>query len=705
MEARADVKSRMRTGTAAALLAALPAVPSGAAAQEPSDTTRVLPIAPLEVTVLRAPVPVRDVPYAVAQLGEEALRSGKTGAFLEEALANLPGVQVQNRYNFAVGERLSVRGFGPRAQFGVRGVRVMVDGIPATMPDGQSTLDHLDLTTLGRVEVLRGPGSALYGNAAGGVLSFETRPAHRPSRQTVRVTGGGNGLLNLEGIAEGGSGAVGWIVGAGRLEYDGFRDHPDRPDDTYGEAERLNLNARVSVPLLRGTVRLVVNGLDLDAENPGSLSREAFEEGDPAFGFNVAQGTGKEIRQAQLGALWSGPAAGLRAEVGAWVISRTLENPIPPSVIDLERRAGGLRTLVRDETDLGGRSLAWGLGVEVELQRDGRENFENDGGRPGALLLDQVEEVRALGLFGQGRLAILPRLDVTAALRYDRFRFEADDRFFGPGAGGDPDDSGERTMDRLSPSVGLIARVADGVDLFANVASALETPTTTELVNRPDGAGGFNPALDPSTAVTLEGGVRGRTGRRVSWELVAFRTEVDDDLVPFEVPEQPGRSFFRNAGSATHEGWEASVTATPVDGLTGRVVWSRTDARFDDFHVEGEDFSDNRIPGLAPNRVETGLRAEGRRWFVAADVEWVDGIPVNDANTEAADAYWLTDLRAGLREIGTDRLRIEPFVGLSNLFDERYAASVAVNAFGGRFFEPGPGRTLHAGANLIWEPR
>lgn len=679
----------------------------GAAADTVRDSVPVVPVAPLTVTVLRGPITTARAPYAVAAAGSDALRRGRSTAFLKEALEGLPGVQVQNRHNFAVGERLAIRGFGARAQFGVRGVKVLVDGIPATMPDGQSTLDHLDLGSLGRAEVLRGPGSALYGNAAGGVVTFRTRPAWEGAyRQEIRVVGGSDGLLDGQATATGTTGGVGYVASVALLEYDGFRSHPDRPDDTYGKAERLRLNAQATTALAGGELRLTVNGVDLDAENPGSLSRSALEGGERgAFGFNVAQRTRKELEQLQAGAVWDGPLGlgrGILGEVALWGVRRSVLNPIPPAVIDLDRWAGGLRALVRKEADSGASArgfdrVGWGAGVEVELQRDDRLNFENDAGERGALTLDQLERVRATGAFVQGSLELGRGVRATAALRYDRFHFEADDRFT---VGGDADDSGDRTMDEWSPTVGVVAELHPLLTVWSNFATSLETPTTTELVNRPDGSGGFNPDLEPQHATTLEGGVRGRLADRLAYEVAVFHTELDDELVPFEVPSQPGRSFFRNAGSSEHDGVEAVVRAALGAGVSAQATWTWVDARFTDFTVGDADFSGNRVPGLAPHRLHGLVTMERDAWYWTVDGEWVDEVPANDAGTAAAGSYGLVDARAGLTAVELGDLRISPFAGVRNLFDESYTASVTVNAFGGRFFEPGPGRTAYVGATL-----
>lgn len=684
-------------GSASAQTDTLPARAAG-------DTLPPIPLDPVVVRVIRTPVELTTLPYAVSVLGRRELREAGAGLFLEEALAALPGIEVQNRFNYAVGERISIRGFGARAQFGVRGIQVMVDGIPATLPDGQATLDHLDLGSLGRVEALRGPAAAHYGNAAGGVLAFRTLPPPPvPLRQEAEAVAGSHGLSRVQSVTSGTVGSTGYLLSLARLGWDGFRTDPTSDGGVYGQARRLHLNGRVLRPLAGGELAVSLNAAELDAENPGSLSDSLLALGDRrAFGFNVVQGTSKALWQAQAGASWTGPLGGFRGEMALHGIARELENPIPPAVVDVERRAGGVRGHLEGDRDVGGLPLTWLAGGELQLQRDDRLNFENDGGQPGALTLDQEERVRDVGLFLRGSLEPHPDVGVLAALRYDRVRFEVDDRF--PTAA-DPDDSGSRTMDAWSPSLGVHWQAGRSLGLHASVATSFETPTTTELGNRPTGAGGLNPELDPREGTTVEVGSRGRLGEGAGYELTLYRTDLSGELVPFETPDQPGRSFFRNAGTSRHQGVEAVLWAHHPAGVRGRLAWTWTDAVFRSYTVEGEDLSGNRIPGVAPTSVEAVVEAERDGWLVRMDAGWRDRVPADDRNEAHAPSYWVLDLTARTEPIVLSALELRAFGGVSNVLDEEYVAAVAVNAFGGRYFEPGPPRSFHLGVRAVWESR
>lgn len=692
---------RMVLRTLSVLLITLTAtfsITAPARAQDPDSTVTIDPVL---VRVLKSTVGT-GTPHSVSVVAGVELTRGTAGAFLEEALRAMPGVQIHNRFNLAMGERLSVRGFGSRAQFGVRGVRVLVDGIPATLPDGQATLDHLDLAGLGRVEALRGPSSSLYGNAAGGVLHFRSiDPASEPALLSFRSTSGSHGLLTLQGVISGQSANAGYRVGFSRLSYDGFRRDPIADDGSiYAGGERSVVNASLTLPAGPGRLRLVANGVLLDAKNPGSLSQSLLDEGNrQAYRFNVISRTRKDVRQGQLGATWTGPLRGFEAEISSWVIKRELDNPIPGKVVDLDRQAGGIRALLRDQTEVLSGRLGVGAGFEVEFQSDERFNWKNSKGERGNLLLEQLERVRSSGLFMQGRLDLDSGPTLLAGLRYDRLSFSATDRFV---SAENPDDSGKRLMDALSPSAGILLDVGNDIELFASVSGSFETPTTTEIVNRPSGAGGFNPKLEPQKGFTMESGIRGRAGNQSTFELALFRTRLTGELVPFEVPSNPGLTYYQNAGRSLYQGWEASIDTRFSKNTSARFAYTRVDGSFKEFLTDDADYSGNQIPGLAPHRVDGQFQVDFDDFYLSFRGLFQDDIPVDNGGQFNSESFFVADTRIGLEKLEMGRLEVSPFLAVQNLFDAWYNSSVIVNAFGKRFYEPGPGRTFLLGLGITW---
>lgn len=678
--------------------------------------TAVHPLEALRVTVTRVETNLLRVPFAVAALDAEAFQAGERGVSLEESLRAVPGVTVHDRRNFALGDRLSVRGSGARAQFGVRGVRVLLDGIPLTMPDGQTPLTALDPASLGRGEIVRGPAAALYGNAAGGVLAFHTRePEAGTAGGEPRLLLGSHGLIEARAAAGGRRGELGWRLSGSRLETDGFRDH------ARARVWRTNalLRARPAPGArLSGVFHLYHAPF---AENPGSLSLEdATERPRTARSFLVAQGAGETATQAQGGiAAEARVGSGLRVGGAAWGAGRSLWNPIPDRIIDLDRLAGGVRVELAGGSPSGTVGLGWTTGIEVERQRDlrresenlgvpseggGGEGSEGDRAREGDPLLDQRETVLGIGPFAQLRLAPSDRLELTVAARWDGHRFGADDRLLTDG-----DDSGTRTMSRLSPAVGVAFLATPGVSLFANLATAFQTPTTSELSNRPDGEGGFDPGLGPERTLGLEVGARGalvrdrrdtgdaeRQGPRLQFDVAVWRARVSDALVPFEGPSE--ETFFRNAGESDRTGVEVGVGWRPASPLELRLAYAWQRFRFDEFVTEEGDFSGRAEPGVpehdlflsAVGRGPGPLRSE-------IDLRWTDAFPVDDANTARNPSYRVVDLRFS-RDGATGRIR--PFLGVNNLLGERYNGSVVPNAFGGRYYEPAPGFEVYGGISL-----
>jgi iron complex outermembrane receptor protein len=617
-------------------------------------------------------------------------RRARPGLALDKPLYAIAGVQVDNRYNFALGERITIRGFGARTQFGVRGVRVLVDGIPATLPDGQTTLNHVDPASIESVEVIRTPLAALYGNAAGGVVDIRT--AAIPAAQlehSARFVNGSHGL-NRQQIAFGGTDTHGgYLLSVARLDYRGFR--------THNSANNRYVSGQSTLTSGNAAIRATAHHVRYDALNPGALPDSMLARSRHlAFPTNESQRTGERGKHSQVGVTLDRALGLHRLALSTYGISRTLHNPIPPRIIDLSRRAGGARVSLGSSATT---RVAWESGVETALQRDDRLNFQNVGGARGAVTLDQNERVRAVAWFATARTAVTRIATVQAGLRRDAVEFRATDHLVDAG---NPDDSGERKLRAWSPSVGVSFAIGAGAKLFANSGISFETPTTTELANRPTGAGGFNPELEPQRTLSHELGINGTNGA-FRYQLVWYRARVSDGLVPFEVPDSPGRQFFRNAASAIHRGAELMLAGSFFRTVSARLAYSYIDARYRQYSVGAVSFNGNRLPGVAPHRLESLLRFGGDEKFLDIEGRYQARLPVDDANAAHSPGFVLADGRAQVGELNWKRLRALPFAGVENVFGRTYNASVVVNAAGARYYEPGPGRTFFIGFDAGFE--
>ncbi|HEX6251133.1 MAG TPA: TonB-dependent receptor, partial [Gemmatimonadaceae bacterium] len=343
--------------------------------------------------------------------------------------------------------------------------------------------------------------------------------------------------------------------------------------------------------------------------------------------------------------------------------------------------------------------LAWDAGLETAVQQDDRLNYANVSGAPGELTLDQAERVRSNALFVSTRSKVTDRTLLQVGLRGDVTTFSVADRLVGAA---NPDDSGERRMRSWNPSVGVSVRAVGETRVFLNAGTAFETPTTTELANRPDGAGGFNPALEPQKTRSVEAGVNG-VARRVYYQAALYQSRVTGALVPFEVPAAPGRQFYRNAATARHQGAELLIAGRLGAWGDARVAYTWTDARYRNYVVDGTSFERKRVPGVAPHRVESLVRIGSRHGFLDLETRYQGKVPTNDANTAHSGAYATHGARAGLTKLRWSRMAGAPFVGVENVLDRKYNSSVVVNAAGGRYFEPGPGRNFYIGLDLTAE--
>ncbi|CAN5809262.1 TonB-dependent receptor [soil metagenome] len=686
-----------------------------ASAQEPAAADTAFRLPELEVTVTRRPEPLARVPFAVGVLDRDDLQRGQQTLGIDEALNNIPGVVVSNRYNFSLDQRISIRGFGSRSNFGVRGLKILVDGIPQTLPDGQSQLTNVDFADLERAEVLRGASSSLYGNASGGVISFQTqRAAPEPFAQRIRLQGGegkrpGDGFYKWQSWTSGRSGDVSGTLSVSQFKADGFRQH--------SAAEFRQLNAGADWVVSGSTVATMRLSLadSPEAKNPGALTRVEYEiNPDSAAPNNIRRGADKDVQQHQLSfGLRHFDAAGNEYDVTVFGLLRDLENPIaaPPDVgggptngtyIRIDRAVGGLRASTVRALGTAEQAPRLTAGFDLQRMRDDRQNLVSDAGVPTSVLfLDQLEKVTEFGPFAQVQWSPNERLLVSGGARFDLVSFDLADRFVADG-----DDSGNRSMSAVSGNIGASWSFDQRFVPYVNVSTSFETPTTTELVNQPDGSGGFNTQLGPQRAVNYEVGARGQPTPRVTYSVAVFLGRVSDAIVQEE--EIGGRAFFRNAQKTHNDGAEFGLSLSPISGLSLNGAYTYARYRFVE-EPEGSGLDGNRLPGVPEHFWRLGLRTGlTNGLYLDADHTLSSSIASDDANTpEGIVDSWgagVTNLRVGWQgDVGA--VQLSPFLGLNNLWDRRYVGSVTLNGLFGRVLEPAPRRVVYVGTEIGYRAR
>jgi len=639
---------------------------------------------PLQITITagRLDNTVEDMPAAASVLTEDALHGGRQQLGLDEALAGVPGIFAVNRYNFAQDLRLSIRGFGARANFGIRGVRILIDGIPATTPDGQSSIDDIDLDMLQRIEIIRGPAGALYGPAAGGVLSMETRRDTAGPYIEGGIKSAAYGMRDVSLKGSNTYGNVAYAVNVSQLEIEGYR--------AQSAADRTLFNGRFDYVgndrELTATLALLDAPLAQDA---GGLTAEQVRA-DPrqAAPLSLRFDTGESVRQQRFGLQSRQSLAdGAELRLRGYVVQRDFANRLPFNRIEFDRWFGGAGVEYQRETRWQGSAGRLLLGLDLDYQDDDRRRRANVDGIAGNIRFDQRERVINNGVFIVHEQSLTAQLRLDIGLRYDRLRIEADDRFLGDG-----DDSDAITFEHWSPSVAILGEPSAATRLYARIATGFETPTTTELA-RADGSGGFNTGLKPATSVNYELGVRTMFAENVRIEAALFQINVDDQLVPFEIATSPGRFAFENAGRSRNCGLEAMLSLGKYTGWGLKLVYTYSDFRFIEFtDKDSQALDGNNLPGIPAHLANLELRYRySSRTSVAFEARYVGRYYADNLNnTEVASS-----INSGLRlshhyPVGSWQFNVSG--GINNLFDERYYANVRLNAFGGRYFEPAPGR-------------
>ncbi|HCV3137987.1 TPA: TonB-dependent receptor [Acinetobacter baumannii] len=633
---------------------------------------------------------------------------------LTEVVKGIPSLQIRNRENYAQDLQLSMRGFGARSTFGVRGIRLYVDGIPATMPDGQGQTSNIDLSSLDHVEVLTGPFSSLYGNSSGGTILTSTKEGQGKDSIELSYSGGSHdksraGLV-LQGGAKGAN-EPSYIISSSYFDTDGYREHSG--------AEKVLNNAKLSWNLDDGSkINWVTNYVKIHADDPQGLTHDQWNANPKQQvpflkQFNVR----KDIEQTQTGVTWSKPINDKNELYAmAYLGNRqvTQYQSIPKStqdasinhaggVIDFERNYYGADFRWTGKELLPNTTLSVGVALDaMDEDRKGFENFNLVNGQPsygvkGNLRRDEDNTLRNIDPYLQASWQFLPTWRLDTGVRYSNVHYKSEDNYLSNG-----DDSGKTDYDKVLPSVALSWQILPELMAYVSYAKGFETPTFTEMAYRPDGQSGFNFDLTASTSDTYETGLKSQN-QLGDFTLAVFQTKTKDDIV--SAGNSNGRSTFRNADKTLREGVEFAWNKKLWRDLTATASYSYLDATFDaDIPALGniaQISSGNAIPGIAKNQAYASLAWQpSHGLYGGVDVQYMDKVYVNDTNSDAAPSYSVTSANVGYAWVMGD-WKVNSFARVDNLFDKKYVGSVIVNDGNSRYFEPADGRNWSAGLRVI----
>lgn len=682
-----------------------------------AEVTRTLET--IQVTATRNAKPARNVPAAVTALEGKDLSTDTLGVNLPEKLHGVAGVLARERQNYAQDVQISIRGFGARATFGIRGIRLYLDGIPATMPDGQGQASNFNLASAGRIEVLRGPFSALYGNASGGVIQLFTADGATEPGTRLGLAYGSDNAERTSLDARGVRGALDYNVDFSHFSTDGFRDH--------SRAQRNSFNAKFKLATTaNGSVTLLANALSSPATlDPLGLTADQLAD-DPRQAIAAASkfNTRKTVEHRQVGMIFEQPLSGsqslrLLGYAGARNISQFLAVPVSAQgnplhgggVVDLDSHFSGLEGRWSYRGNLATKPFEVIAGINYDEQDQHRLGFNNFVGATlgvrGMLRRDQHDRVRDFDQYAQANWSLLDTVSLLIGVRRSSVRFDSRDHYI---TAANPDDSGQQEFSATSPVAGISFKPRESVNLYASYGRGFETPTFDELGYRRDGSAGLNFGLQAARTRSQELGVKARLSGNWQMEFAFFRGDTDHELAV--ATNSGGRSTFQNVGKARRQGLELSLyrqfgpqwqmqlayTALAANFRESFLACSASPCSTPGLRVA----AGAQIPGIPRSVVYlAALWNGGNGWDAGFNGEMVDSLAVNNAGDARTHPYTVVDANAGYRFQGR-HANVRGFVRIGNILDRRYAGSVIINESNGRYYESAPGRSFLIGMDWRW---
>jgi iron complex outermembrane receptor protein len=722
-------------------LALLLAWPAASYAQTPAEGE--VQLAPIVVTPTRTEQSSFDLPSAVDSIDSRIIQEQHQGVNISESLVRVPGTVVQNRETYSQEQQIIVRGFGARAGFGVRGIKLLADGIPASTPDGQGGTGLFDLMTAKSIEVLRGPFSALYGNHSGGVVQVFTEDG--PERPTITPYFlAGSYDTWRAGVKFGGQyDNLNYIANASRFETDGYRDHDAARKDQFNSKFRVALGADTDLTFVINYIDQPDNQDPLGltaaqmAANPKQAAPDNTAGAVPGVSLAERYDTGRSLSNLQTGVVvehslseqdklrFLGYVGKRKNDGNIAVGTNTVTTSGGVSVLD--RDFYGLGARWTRNTEAMSRALTFSVGADYDYANDARTGYVNNNGTPTFLKRDEDNSAESSGAYVQGQWDIAEKWSASGGLRYTKVNFKSEDHYIcgGPtntaglptcpgittGAGINPDDSGSASHDAWTPVGGLVYKATQTWNFYANVGKSFETPTLIELAYRPDGQPGLNFDLQPSTSIHYEVGTKVYLGSTSLLELALFQIDTKNEIVV--ASNVGGRQAFKNAGDTQRTGAELSINSAFSHGFTSYLSATYLDATFEQAFTSCAGTpcapftvpAGNRIPAVPKYNVYGELGWSQPAWLgfsTGVELRWQGNVPVNDANSEFADDYFVAAFRAGFEQRSGD-WRFTQLARVDNLLDELYAGAVYVNDGNGRYYAPAAGRNYTLSVSASYE--
>jgi iron complex outermembrane receptor protein len=661
------------------------------------------------VSATRAPRPSLEIPASVDRIHGDDVREGRAQVNLSESLGRVPGIVVQNRQNYSQDLQITSRGFGARSTFGVRGIKLIADGIPTSFPDGQGQAASFALGSARTIEVLRGPFSSLYGNSSGGVISVQTEDGPEVPAAEAQLLVGSYGTTRAA-IKFGGQwrelNAVGELS---RFNTAGYRDHSAAQRDQGNAKLRFRLTDDTSLTVVANSMR------QFNAQDPGGLTRTLYEENPRQVVQGMIQfDTRKTVLQDQGGLTLNHRIdADSRLQATLYGGDRRVEQYLNIAVatqraathgggvIALDQQFGGASLRYSRDGSLLGRPLKLSVGAERDRLQERRKGMINENGVAQGLKRDQDDFVTSTDLYAQAEWKTGERWTLHGGVRSSRVAFRVKDFFIVPGTV-NGDDSGDRTYRATTPVAGVVFRLNPTTSLYANAGRGFETPTILELANSSAGSG-INFGLNAATSRHFEVGAKTVLPRWARVNVAVFNIVTSNEIVVES--NAGGRAIFKNAGKTDRQGFELGAETVSAGPWEARVAYTRLNATYRDpfttvigigavapVNVPGGSL----IPGIPRSQAYAEVRYRRESFWAGVEGLVKSRVAANDTNTEFADRFTTLNLTAGLIQQG-GAWRFSEYVRVDNLTNRDYVGSVIVNETNGRYYEPSPRRSMSIG--------
>jgi iron complex outermembrane recepter protein len=672
------------------------------------------------VTATRLARSSYDIPAAISTVDGSQLRNDALGINLADDIGTVPGLFARNRNNYAQDQQISIRGFGASSTFGIRGVRVYQDGIPATGPDGQGQVSQFNLDSAARVEILRGPFSALYGNSSGGVIQIFTADGRGAPQLRTGVAYGSFGTLRAAANFAGSQGPLGYNLDFTHFSVDGFRSHSSAKSDSFNAKVGYTINDANKLTLIANLIERP------DAMDPLGLTPAEFsanpESTDPAA---AAYNTRKSLQQQHGGLIYDlaiSDEQSLRVlgYLGHRVVQQFLS--IPPGaqasptsaggVVDLNRNFGGADARWSWQGSLADQPVTWVIGASYDRQNELRRGYNNFIGNAlgvqGTLRRNENDIADNIDEYAQGTWDFGPLWSLMMGVRHSDVRFRANDHYI---TATNPDDSGSVTYGATSPVAGLTFKARPWLHLYASYGQGFQTPIGSELAYKPDGSSGLNFGLAAARNRSTELGAKVSVSPELSAEAAIFHALTHDEIVVDT--NIGGRSTYQNSNRTRRQGAELSIDYRPAPQWRAQLAYTYLEANYIDAYLTcvaapcarptALVSTGNRLPGVPKNNAYATLRwGEDLGLHASVNLQYVSAVATNDLNTVAAPAYTVVGADTGY---GTDlsHYRVSGFFRVNNLLNRHYVGSVIVDDSNSRYFEPGSGFALLAGVSVVFK--